>query len=249
MKTFLSLFKKEIRTCFLSPIAFVVIFFFWVLSGLNFWWLLVQLADGESLMMATQQMFGGLICFSLLVIVPLITMRLFAEERKLGTLESLLTTPLTAAELVAAKFAGSLVFYIVLWLPVVAYSIVQQKLSPAEALQFPDFGALRAGFLGVVLVGGLYIAIGLLMSSLTSNQIVAAISGFALLAVLFFSTLFMAFTAPNPVVRDVGQYISPYAHLLDFSRGMVDSRTIVLYLSYTAWFLFAAVKVVESKRT
>ena len=249
MRTFLSLFKKEVRSWFLSPIAFVVMFFFWVLTGLNFWWLLVQLADGESLTMATQQMFGGLICFSLLVIVPLITMRLFAEERKLGTLESLLTTPLTAAELVAAKFAGSLVFYVVLWLPVVAYTIIQQKLSPVEALQFPDFGALRAGFLGVMLVGGLFIAIGLLMSSLTSNQIVAAISGFALLTILFFSTLFMAYTAPNPAVRILGQYLSPYAHLLDFSRGMVDSRTIVLYLTYTAWFLFAAVKVVESKRT
>ena len=249
MSTFLSLFKKEIRTCFLSPIAFVVMFFFWVLTGLNFWWLLVQLADGESLTMATQQTFGGLISFSLLVIVPLITMRLFAEERKLGTLESLLTTPLTATNLVAAKFAGSLVFYMVLWLPVVAYTVIQQKLSPAEALQFPDFGALRSGLLGVTLVGGLYIAIGLLMSSLTSNQIVAAISGFALLSIFFFSTLFMAYTSPNPSVRIVGQYLSPYAHLLDFSRGMVDSRTIALYLSYTAWFLFTAVKVVEYKRT
>ncbi len=249
MSTFFSLFKKEVRTCFLSPIAFIVMFFFWVLTGLNFWWLLVQLADGESLTMATQQIFGGLICFSLLVVVPLLTMRLFAEERKLGTLESLLTTPLTAAELVVAKFAGSLVFYMVLWLPVVAYTLIQQKLSPVEALQFPDFGALRSGLLGVALVGGLYIAIGLLMSSLTSNQIVAAISGFALLSILFFSTLFMAYTAPNPSTRLVGQYLSPYAHLLDFSRGMVDSHIIVLYLSYTAFFLFAAVKVVESKRT
>lgn len=248
MNTFMSLFKKELRMCFLSPIAYVVMFFFWVLTGLNFWWLLVQLADGEQLTIATQQVFGGLICFSLLIIVPLITMRLFAEERKLGTLEALLTTPLTPAQLVAAKFAGSLVFYIVLWLPVVAYTLIQQKLSPSEALQFPDFGAMRSGFLGVMLVGGLYLAIGLLMSSLTSNQIVAAISGFALLSALFFATLFMAYTTPSPAARIVGQYLSPYAHLLDFSRGVVDSRTIMLYLSYTAWFLFATVKVVESKR-
>jgi ABC-2 type transport system permease protein len=248
MSTFLSLFKKEIRTCFLSPIAFVVLFFFWVLTGLNFWWLLVQLADGESLTMATQQTFGGLISFSLLVVVPLVTMRLFAEERKLGTLESLLTTPLTAVELVAAKFAGSLVFYLVLWLPVVAYAAIQQYLGPEEVAQFPDFGAMRSGLLGIVLVGGLYLSVGLLMSSLTSNQIVAAISGFALLSIFFFSTLFMAYTSANPSVRIVGQYLSPFTHLLDFSRGMVDSRTIVLYLSYTALFLFSAVKVIESKR-
>ena len=249
MSTFLSLFKKEIRTCFLSPIAFVVMFFFWVLTGLNFWWLLVQLADGEPLTTAQQQMFGGLIGFSLLVIVPLITMRLFAEERKLGTLESLLTTPLTAAELVAAKFAGSLVFYTVLWLPVVAYTVILQHLSPAEAFQFPDFGAMRSGFLGIMLVGALYISIGLFMSSLTSNQIVAAIAGFALLSILFFSMLFMAYTAPNPSVRIVGQYFSSYAHLLDFSRGIVDGRTVVLYLSWIALVLFSAVKVVDSKRT
>ncbi len=247
MSTFWCLFKKEVRTCFLSPIAFVVLFFFWVLSGLNFWWLLVQLADGESLTMAVQQVFGGLISFSLLIVVPLITMRLFAEERKLGTLESLLTTPLTAPQLVAAKFAGALVFYAVLWLPVLVYATIQQKLGPPE-VHFPDLGAMRAGMLGVMLVGGLYVAIGLFMSSLTSNQIVAAISGFALLSVLFFSTLFMAYTAPNPDVRIVGQYLSPYAHLIDFSRGIVDGRIVVLYLTYTAWFLFAATKVVESKR-
>jgi len=248
MNTFWCLFKKEIRSCFLSPIAFVVLFFFWVLSGLNFWWLLVQLADGEPLGMATQQMFGGLICFSLLVVVPLATMRLFAEERKLGTLESLLTTPLTAAQLVAAKFAGTMVFYAVLWLPTVAYAAILQKLAPAEVPQFPDLGAMRAGLLGIMLVGGLYVAIGLLMSSLTSNQIVAAISGFALLSVLFFSTLFMAYTAPSPGMQIVGKYFSPYAHLLGFSRGIVDSRIVVLYLTCTAWFLFAATRVVESKR-
>ncbi len=248
MNPFLSLFKKELCTCFLSPIAFVVLFFFWVLTGLNFWWLLVQLADGESLTMATQQTFGGLIIFSLLVVVPLVTMRLFAEERKLGTLESLLTTPLTAVELVLAKFFGAVVFYIVLWLPVVIYAAIQQHLGPAEVAQFPDFGAMRAGFLGVMLVGGLYLSLGLLMSSLTSNQIVAAISGFALLSIFFFATLFMAYTSVNPSVRIVGQYLSPYAHLLDFSRGMVDSRTMVLYLSYTVFFLFSAVKVIESKR-
>ncbi len=248
MSIFLSLFKKELRTCFLSPIAYVVLFFFWVLTGLNFWWLLVQLADGESLTMATQQMFGGLICFSLLVIVPLITMRLFAEERKLGTLESLLTTPLTATELVLAKFAGALVFYLVLWLPVVAYTIIQQNLAPVEVHQFPDFGAIRAGVLGIMLVGGLYISIGLLMSSLTSNQIVAAISGFAVLCILFFAGLFMAYMASNPAARFFGQYVSTYAHLLDYSRGIVDSRSVVIYISYTVWFLFASVKVIESKR-
>lgn len=249
MRTFLCLLKKEIRTCFLSPIAFVVMFFFWVLTGLNFWWLLVQLADGEKLTIATQQLFAGLITFSLLIIIPLITMRLFAEERKLGTLEALLTTPLTPTQLVTAKFAGSFVFYVVLWLPAIAYIFIQQRLSPAEAPQFPDYGAMRAGFLGILLIGALYLSIGLLMSSLTSNQIIAAISGFALISALFFSTLFMAYTTQSKFARALGQYLSPYAHLLDLSRGVVNSWTLVLYISCTAWCLFTAVKVVESRRS
>ena len=248
MSIFWSLFKKEVQTCFYSPIAFVVMFFFWVLSGLNFWWLLVQLADGETLTVATQQMFGGLISFSLLVIIPLITMRLFAEERKQGTLESLLTTRLDSTELVLAKFMGSLVFYGVLWLPVIGYTMIQQHLSPPEVLQFPDYGAIRAGVFGIFLVGSLYLSIGILMSSLTSNQIVAAISGFAVLSGFFFVTLFMAYTSPNENFQILGKYFSSYAHLLEFSRGVVKGQTVVFYLSYMALFLFSTVKVIESKR-
>jgi ABC-2 type transport system permease protein len=250
MSTFLSLFKKEVRTCFLSPIAFVVMFFFWILTGGNFILLLNQLANGDSLTMATQWMFGGpLISFSLPVIIPLITMRLFAEERKLGTLEALLTTSVKIHELVLAKFFGALVFYVVLWLPVFAYAHFQDTMNPSATLAFPDLGALRAGAVGVLLVGSLYIAIGLLMSSLTSNQIVAAISGFAILFGAFLGGAYLAYTAPSASVRTVGQFFSSSAHMLDFSRGVVDSRIVVLYLSFTAWFLFVAVKAVETKRT
>ena len=245
----MSLFKKELQTCFLSPVAYVVLFFFWALTGGNFYWLLGQLAHGESLIVATQLMFSGpLLTFSLPMIVPLITMRLFAEERKLGTLEALLTTATKVPQLVLAKFAGAMVFYVVLWLPVLAYAYILHELAPAEGLVFPDMGALRAGALGTVLVGSLYVAIGLFMSSLTSNQIVAAISGFAVLFGVSLSLTVLAYSAPNPAARIVGQYFSSFAHLMDFARGIVDSRTVVLYITYTAWFLFAATKAVELKR-
>ena len=249
MSVFLCLLKRELRTCFYSPIAYVVMFFFWALTGGNFIWLLGQLAHGESLTLATQLMFSGpLLTFALPVVVPLITMRLFAEERKLGTLEALLTTSVRVPELVLAKFFGALIFYIVLWLPALFYVYTQSQLCPPEVSGFPDGGALWAGALGVVLVGALYIAIGLFMSSLTSNQIVAAIGGFAVLFGSFLGTMYMAYTAQNPDVRTVGQYYSTFAHMLDFSRGIIDSRIIVMYVSNAAWFLFAAVKVVESKR-
>ena len=249
MSVFFSLLKKELRTCFYSPIAYVVMFFFWVLTGGNFIWLLTQLAHGESLTLATQLMFSGpLLTFALPVVVPLITMRLFAEERKLGTLEALLTTSVRITDLVLAKFFGALIFYMVLWLPALVYVYIQSHLCPPEVLGFPDGGALRAGALGVVLVGALYIAVGLFMSSLTSNQIVAAIGGFALLFGSFLGTMYMAYTAQSPAARIIGQYFSSFAHMMDFSRGIIDSRIIVMYVSNAALFLFASVKVIESKR-
>lgn len=249
MRVFLSLFKKELRTCFLSPVAYVVMFFFWVLTGGNFLWLLDQMADGESLMFATQGIFGGLVLtFAVPFVVPLITMRLFAEERKLGTLESLLTTSVRVPELVLAKFAGAFLFYIVLWLPVMVYLGILVHLCPPEVVDFPDSGAMLAAGIGVFLVGGMYIAVGLCMSSLTSNQIVSAISAFAL---LFGSTLtlaFMASSSQSEAVQTVGKYYSSFMHMMDFSRGILDSRLIVMYLCNTAWFLFVATKIVEAKR-
>ena len=249
MSVFLSLFKKELRSCFLSPIAYVVMFFFWVLTGGNYIWLLVQMSDGESLMFATQGIFGGLVLtFAVPFVVPLITMRLFAEERKLGTLESLLTTSVRVPELVLAKYAGALVFYLVLWLPVLVYVGILIHLCPPEVVGFPDTGAMWAAAVGVILVGGLYIAVGLCMSTLTSNQIVSAISSFAL---LFGATLTLAFMASNSqseVVQTVGKYYSSFVHMMDFARGILDSRLIVMYLCNTAWFLFVATRIVEGKR-
>ena len=96
MRTFMCLLKRELRALFYTPLAYAVLFFFWLLSGLNFFWLLQQLADGERLIMALQFLFNGpLLTFSLPVVVPLITMRLIAEERRLGTLEAVLTTPIS----------------------------------------------------------------------------------------------------------------------------------------------------------
>ncbi|MEI6892206.1 MAG: ABC transporter permease [Pontiella sp.] len=249
MSVFICLLKKELRTCFYSPIAYVVMFFFWALTGGNFIWLLSQLAHGESLTIATQLMFSGpLLTFALPVIVPLITMRLFAEERKLGTLEALLTTSVRVSELVLSKFFGALIFYMVLWLPAIIYVFFQYQLAPADVTGFPDMGALQSGALGVLLVGMLYIAVGLFMSSLTSNQIVAAIGGFALLFGSFLGTMYMAYTAQSPDVRMVGLYYSSFAHMMDFARGIVDSRIVIMYVTHTAWFLFAAVRMIDSKR-
>lgn len=247
MNEFQCLFKKELKSCFYSPIAFVVMFFFWALTGGNFFWLIMQLASGTQLTVATQMMFGGpLLTFALPVLVPLITMRLVAEERKQGTLESLLTTPLRLSHFVLAKFFSVLVYYVVLWLPVAGYAYMASQLPGVTG--FPDHGALIAGALGVVLVGSLYISVGLLMSCLTSNQIVAAIGSFALLFGASLTLTLLAYNAQNPALRIIGQYYSSFKHMMDFSRGIVDSRMVMMYLCNCAWILFVSIKVVEAKR-
>lgn len=249
MSVFISLLKKELRTCFYSPIAYVVMFFFWALTGGNFVWLLGQLAHGESLTIATQLMFSGpIITFVLPFVIPLITMRLFAEERKLGTLEALLTTSVKIHQLVLAKFFGAVIFFAILLIPSLVYVSVLAHLTPSEVVGFPDYGALKSGVLGVLLVGSLYVSVGLFMSSLTANQIVAAIGGFAVLFGSLMGLMYMAYTAQNDSVRIVGQYYSSFAHMMDFARGIVDSKIVIMYVTHTAWFLFATVRIVESKR-
>lgn len=246
MKSFFCLFKKELSASFLSPIGYIVIVFFWILTGGCFWWLLDNLARGDSLLMVSQWLFGGpVMSFFFPVIIPVITMRLFAEERKQGTLESLLTTQARPVEMVLAKFFASLVFYLVLWAPVLAYAHILNDLGPAGML---DGGMIMSGIIGLLLVGSSYVAVGLLMSSLASNQIVAAISSVAILYGSFFTGLYMAYISQSPVLKAFGQWLSTLVHMHDFARGIVDSRQIVLYLSLTVLFLFTAVKVIETKR-
>ena len=154
MSVFTCLLKKELRQTFYSPIAYVVMFFFWALMGINFVWLLTQLATGEPLTLSTQLLFSGpILTFAIPFVVPMITMRLFAEERKLGTLEALLTTSVRVVDLVLAKFLGAFIFYLVLLLPTFLYAYILSALSPETLQGFPDAGAMKAGALGMALVG------------------------------------------------------------------------------------------------
>ena len=194
IRTFMCLLMRELRALFYTPLAYAVLFFFWLLSGLNFFWLLQQLADGERLIMALQLLFNGpLLTFSLPVVVPLITMRLIAEECRLGTLEAVLTTPISEAQIILAKFISAFMFYLILWLPALIYCGVLHSLCLAQGVVFLDAGILMASFTGVILIGLFYNAVGLLMSTLTTNQVVAAIAGFAIL----FSSL-LVFEKTNP---------------------------------------------------
>ncbi len=244
MRAFYALWKKELQGYFLSPIAYVVLFFFLLLMGVSLWFLIDMLSGGMMSGGVMQTLFGESIFFwvAMLITAPVITMRLLAEEVKLGTIEGLLTAPVAERTVVLAKYAGALSFFICMWLPTAAYGFIIRYFDPDATV---DMGPMLTAYLGTLAVGSCYVALGLLASSLTRNQVVAAIMCFALAGIGFFAG-FIPYVAANPTVRNVAAFFSPVMHMMDFSRGVVDTRPLVLYVSVTVTLLFTTVQVVES---
>ncbi len=245
MNVFLALWRRELASYFLSPVAYVVLALFLAVMGGIFSLLVSVLAEGPAGVAVMNLLFGSpFFWMTFLIMVPLLTMRLFAEEKRTGTIETLLTAPVTDAQVVLAKYAGAVSFYALMWLPTSLYLMVLQHFSAASAPIDP--GPLAGGYLGALLAGMFYLALGLLCSALTSNQVVAAASCFAVMLALFLAGL-LDFVARSPLLLAVSTYISSYQHMLDFSRGMVDSRPVVFYLSGTALLLFASVRVLGAR--
>lgn len=245
MSAFLTLWRKELTTYFLSPIAYIVMIFFLVVMGAIFSLLVSVLADGPEGVTVMNLLFGSpFFWMTMLVLVPVLTMRLFAEEKKSGTIETLMTAPVSDTAVVLAKFAGALSFYIFMWLPTAFYIFILWFFS-ADMLP-PDPGPMLGGYLGALLVGMFYLSIGVCSSALTSNQIVSAIITFAVMIILFLAGL-LDYVAHGEWVRQVSAYLSSYSHMLEFSRGTIDSRPVVYYLSGTALLLFTTVKIVEAR--
>jgi len=246
VRAFFTLLKKEIASYFLSPIAYVMIIFFLVVMGFSFWLLVSILVQGSISATIMNELFGSIFFWiAMLIVVPVLTMRLIAEENRSGTIETLMTAPVSDTEVVLAKYVGALVFFVLMWLPTAVYALVLRRFSPLTAPM--DFGPMFSGYLGATLVGAFYISIGLFCSALTRNQIVAAISCFALINLAFISG-FLAYVGRDEIVRNVGAYISSVEYMRDFGRGALDSRAIVFHLSGAAFMLFATVKVVESRK-
>lgn len=246
MSGFLTIWRRELAAYFLSPIAYVTMMFFLVIMGFSFWMLAMVLVTGPAGMGVMQALFDSMFFWiAMLIVVPVITMRLFADEKRSGTIELLMTAPVTDVAVVLGKFAGALSFFVVMWLPTIAYAYVLRAFSPLTASV--DFGPMVGGYLGALLVGAFYISIGIFASSLTSNQIIAAIVSFALFGLYFFGGLF-TYIARSDTVQDLVGYISAFAHMEQLSRGLLDTRPIVFYLSCTIFMLFVTVKVVESRK-
>lgn len=243
MRTFFALWRRELAAMFLSPIAYVMLMFFLLVTGCGFYWLVRENME----VMHSIEGLMVVIWACMLIVIPILTMRTFAEERKNGTFETMMTAPVKDSTVVTAKFAGVLSFFILMCLPTLLYPVIIRLLDP-EVAYLLDAIPILTGYVMVGLISAAFIALGMLASALTSNQIIAAVSTFSIMSIFFFGGLFEPHLAKNPMVRDIGGYFSSALHLMEAARGVFDSRSLFLYLSATVFFLFATVKAVEARR-
>jgi ABC-2 type transport system permease protein len=250
MRTFLVLLGKELRSFFLSPVAWVVLAMFMAISGLSFSWAVNHLAGKPQEQSIVQWTFVPLWFWLYYpILFPLITMRLFAEEQKLGTLESLLTAPVRPVQVLLAKYFSALIFYIVLWLPVLAYFGVLHWVMKG-AVEFPR-GDIAGCYLILLLTGLFHLALGTLASALTKNQIIAAITGFALIILHFLIGVFlktMAKDHPAEFLDALVSHVSIQEHIEVFAKGLLDTRPMIYYLSFTVLLLAVTHQVMEYRR-
>jgi len=260
MKSVMDVFHvsgRELRSYFVSPVAYVVLTGYVVLSGWFFFNLLVQfnrvLSMYEMLrrpdiamqinlndMVMTPLLYNMTIV--LLIMIPLITMRLFAEEKKLKTDELLLTSPISVGAIVTGKYLASLAFFVLILVLTGIYPwILFHYGSPS-----PELGSILSGYLGLFFLGASFIAVGLFSSSLTENQIVAAVICFVSL-LLFFVIGWPAETVGSTAGK-VLEYLSLIEHFTDFSKGLFDTRHLVFFLSFILFALFLTKRSIESYR-
>ena len=248
MSVFRALVRRELSAFFQGPTGFIIIAAVMFLIGLGFLVVLSGL-NGEATPMPVTQVFYGTYFFwvILLLIAPVITMRSFAMERASGTYESLMTAPVGDWQVVLSKFAGALIFYMILWVPLLICSVVVRFYVGESAVL--GLGTMFTSALGILMVGCLYMSIGCFASALTRNQAVAAVSGFALGAALFFTGFFSYFAGDRTDwLSQLARHISLANHMESFTRGVVDLGAIIFFLSLTGLFLYLTHKVVESRR-
>lgn len=244
MTAFLTLFRRQLSAYFYSPIAYVTLVVFLIVAGLSFCRLISQSLE-ESLKIG-DLLFGSMLFWLMVIVsITLITMQVFAEEKRSGTLESLLTAPVTDTQVVVAKYAATLVFFMILCAPTALYIVVLRLFS--STLEGLDLVPVATGYVMLLLMGAFFIAFGLWASSLTRSSGVAAMLGFAGISLFFFASTFQFLWQESWGSR-VLDYCSSVQHMVDFAQGIVDTRPVVLYLSGIVFFLFATVKVIESRQ-
>jgi len=255
MKQTLAIFQREFKSFFYSPVAYVILAVFTALTGVFFYLYLssfVQAAFMDAMRaqqyrMAPQKLnvnlmlirpyFWNIALISLFTL-PTITMRLYSEEKRLGTVELLYTTPITPTQIILGKFFAGLAFYIVLLLPTMFF----------QALLFvygdPEFMPVLSGYIGLIFLGAAFISVGLFISTTTENQIIAAIGGFALSLLLWVVGWGANFAGPT--LAPLLNYVSIINHFEDFAQGVIDSSHVAYYILFCFTGLYLSLKTIES---
>ena len=230
--------RRELSSYFYSPIAYVAMTLFLLASGFLFW------SDFQPGQVAAMRSLFEWMVWLLVFIIPVLSMGLMAQEWSSGTVETLMTAPLSEIDVIIGKFFGSLAFFLVLLCPTIIYVILLAAYSRPSF----DFGPVLSGYVGIVLVGGLFIAVGLFCSSLTKSQVVAAV---AAAAILFIVTIIPKWASEKATLPKFWRTISDqlvFRRYADFSRGILDTGHFIFFLAAIAVFLFLSVKVLESRR-
>ncbi len=251
MRNVMAIAQRELNAYFSTPIGYVLLGFFALLFG---WFFYIPLAffEQQSMQMGMNpnqplninQMLVGPTLMNTTVIMlflfPLITMRTYSEEKRSGTIELLLTSPLTDLQIILGKFLGAMLLYSAM----LALSLIH--ISILFIYGNPEWKPIATGYLGLLMMGGCFLSLGLFISSLTKNQIVAAMATFAVFLMLWVITGIGQFVGPT--AQTILSYISLTEHFDDFAKGIIDTKHIIYYLSFMAFGLFLTAKSVDSER-
>lgn len=237
--------KRELASFFVSPLAYVVLTSWLIFSGITFWILSEFYARNAVASGADTPLsgfFGGSALFfiPLLVFVPVLTMRLIAAERQSGTLEGLMTAPISEASIIWGKYGAALVMWATLWIPTIIYAWIMGQYGSV------DWGAVASSYFGVFCLGAYFMAVGLLMSAIAPTQIIAAVLSFVALGVLF--AVGVGEFVLDGTIREVCAYLSMWGHMHSFSKGVVDSRYLVFDFSVTLLAVGLSIAVLKAGR-
>lgn len=248
MTGFFPILKRELRSLWVTPLAWVLMTTFLLLQGGIFYSVTVHVSNLEGAAFEASPIeayFGQqslLMALTLLLLCPGLTMRALAEERRTGSIESLLSAPVTSAGIVAGKYIAVLLTYLAIWAPTTLYIVA---LRETGAIHLPTVGT---SYLGIYLVGSSYLAIGVLMSALARSQLIALfLTIFALFGLFVLGLGEYVFT--GSLLTELSSHLSLTTLLEETSKGVIDSRRLVLYTSLTGWCLFVTTRVVESWRS
>jgi ABC-2 type transport system permease protein len=252
VRNVLAIAGKELRAYFASPIAYVIVGLFALLFGWFFYVFLRVFVDQSQRMAmmggggnvnVNDQMIRLVLqnaAVIILFVMPMITMRTYSEEKRSGTIELLLTSPITDVEIIIGKFLGAMTLFCAM------LAVTMIDIAILFRLGNPEWRPIAAGYLGLLLMGGCFISVGLLISSMTKNQIVAAFLTF---------TVFLMFWVINWMADSAGQraqailsFLSITDHFEDFTKGIIDTKHVVYYLSFITFGLFVTAKSVDSER-